>query len=376
MNGSSSNKMQGLTPEGWRFLVDLLEAAGYQPRNANGRFVARKLLREHFYEAYYPEREKEKKNKDKKQKTNKEQVLHEKDYLVGQLVKVGARLQRLKPGPHGSTVTEQTLRALADLKAFKDPNLFEHPAAALLLKEVVGADPYSIDFLRFCRKLTVPFGVGEPKKLTDQSGGKEPKKNEVSELNDKPNEPRPHIYLGCVAFNISKTFANLQLIPEIGGLRLLYIPIVKSEEIVNSIGYLDLVIPLEGVGGILGTALAFLEKKMSLDENVILQGDVTKNEHDILIKLYRDKPHGSDGQLTGVETCWLRVVTGKAEEERRRMLLTPRDLISLIEACRLTAILAVATPGHKPVPVVGVNKVFNPSVMNAWQEIQEKSPNT
>jgi len=156
------------------------------------------------------------------------------------------------------------------------------------------------------------------------------------------------MYAGCLSFNISKSFGTLQLVPEPGGLRMCYIPVVDGVEDVNALGYLDLLLPLEGVGGLWATARAFLYAVESLDENVILQGDEAKSQSDTLIKLYRDKPRGQQGRLSGEETCWLRLVTGRAEEERRRIKLGPRDLLSLELACNAVMTLSAAGGTHKP----------------------------
>ena len=146
-----------------------------------------------------------------------------------------------------------------------------------------------------------------------------------------------------ITFSIIKSFGRLQLIPESVGLRFLYVPIVNGLEVPDSPGYLDLVVPIEAIGGLWATARAFLYGVEALDENVILQPGVARDEEtDTLIKLYRDKPRGQQGKLTGEETCWLRLVTGRTEEERRRIKLGPRDLICIELAC--TTVMTMACP--------------------------------
>jgi|GEM_PF-665953 len=155
------------------------------------------------------------------------------------------------------------------------------------------------------------------------------------------------MYIGGVTFTISKSFGNLQLVPEAAGLRTFYTPVVNGVEQSEGLGFLNLLLPLDAVGGLWATARAFLYGVESLDENVIMQG-IEGSESDILIKLYRDKPRGPNGKLSGEETCWLRLVTGRSEEERRRIKLGPRDLLCIELAC--TAVLSLATHAglHNP----------------------------
>ena len=158
------------------------------------------------------------------------------------------------------------------------------------------------------------------------------------------------MYLGGVTFFINKSFGRLQLIPESQGMRFYYIPIVDGNEAPNSPGYLDMLVPLDAIGGLWATTRAFLYGVESLDENVILQGGETESDSDILIKLYRDKPRGQQGRLNGEETCWLRIVTGRTEEERRRIKLGPRDLLCIELACSTVMNLATQAGTHKPIP--------------------------
>jgi hypothetical protein len=139
-----------------------------------------------------------------------------------------------------------------------------------------------------------------------------------------------------MTFSISKSFGRLQLIPEAGGLRLWYVPIVNGELASETTGAIDIMIPLDAVGGLWATARAFLYGVESLDENIILR----ESEGDILVKLYRDKPKGSQGALSGDELCWLRIVSGRSEDERRRIKLGPRDLLCVELACN--AVLALS----------------------------------
>lgn len=141
-----------------------------------------------------------------------------------------------------------------------------------------------------------------------------------------------------MTFTVAKSFGRLQLIPEPDGLRLWYIPSVNGQLAPDSLGACDIIIPLEAVGGMWATAKAFLYGVESLDENVIIRG----SEGDVLVKLYRDKPKGAQGTLTGEEVCWLRLVSGRSEEERRRIKLGPRDLLSLDLACQAVLTLSAS----------------------------------
>ena len=156
------------------------------------------------------------------------------------------------------------------------------------------------------------------------------------------------MYRGGVTFSITKSFGRLQLIPESDGLRLFYIPIVNGAETIGAPGSLDMLLPIDAIGGLWATTRAFLYGVESLDENVILQSGDVESESDTLIKLYRDKPRGQAGKLSGEEVCWLRIVTGRTEEERRRIKLGPRDLLCLELACNSVMILAGEAGSHKP----------------------------
>jgi hypothetical protein len=156
------------------------------------------------------------------------------------------------------------------------------------------------------------------------------------------------MYLGGITFSISKSFSNLQLVPEAEGLRIYYTPVLNGVDSPDAPGFLNMLIPLDAIGGLWATTRAFLYGVESLDENVILQGAGGGSESDTLIKLYRDKPRGQQGRLSGEETCWLRIVTGRTEEERRRIKLGPRDLLCLELACSAVLSLASQAGAHHP----------------------------
>jgi hypothetical protein len=109
-----------------------------------------------------------------------------------------------------------------------------------------------------------------------------------------------------------------------------------------------MLLPIDAIGGLWATTRAFLYGVESLDENVILQSGESESDSDTLIKLYRDKPRGQQGKLSGEETCWLRIVTGRTEEERRRIKLGPRDLLCLELACTSVMTLSSEAGTHKP----------------------------
>ncbi len=139
-------------------------------------------------------------------------------------------------------------------------------------------------------------------------------------------------------FTISKSFGRLQLIPETHGLRLWYVPNLNGELSPDSIGACDVLVPIQAVGGLWATARAFLYGVESLDENVIIRS----TEGDVLVKLYRDKPKGAQGALSGEEISWLRIVSGRSEEERRRIKLGPRDLLCIELACNAVLVLSAS----------------------------------
>lgn len=155
------------------------------------------------------------------------------------------------------------------------------------------------------------------------------------------------MYAGGITYLINKSFGSLQLIPESEGLRLCYTPFLDGKWRKDVPGYLDLLIPLDAVGGLWATCRAFLQHLESLDENVVLK-PVDKGGEDTLIKLYRDKPTGPEGRLSGHEICWLRLVTGRTEEERRRIKLGPRDMICFDLACQSVMTMATVAGKHQP----------------------------
>ncbi len=150
--------------------------------------------------------------------------------------------------------------------------------------------------------------------------------------------------MSTMNFTISKSFGRLQLIPEPSGLRLWYIPNINGQLAPDSIGACDILVPLEAIGGLWATARAFLYGVESLDENIIIRTP----EGDVLVKLYRDKPKGAQGALSGEEVSWLRIVSGRSEEERRRIKLGPRDLLCIELACNACLVLSASPLYHTP----------------------------
>lgn len=170
-------------------------------------------------------------------------------------------------------------------------------------------------------------------------------------------------------FSIAKSFGRLELIPEPNGLRLWYVPTVNGELAPQAPGTCDILVPIGAVGGLWATARAFLYGVESLDENIIIQLQGSEEEH-ILIKLYRDKPKGAQGTLSGEEISWLRIVSGRTEEERRRIKLGPRDLLSIELACNAVLIASAAlapaptdirTPGMRTGKVVNSHGADSPA---------------
>jgi hypothetical protein len=356
---SEGGHTQGkLTPDGWQFLIKLLHKVGYVAWGRDGLVVSRKLC-EDLHAALNPTAPRLEQIKDSTSKENRQAAYRS----------LTERFKRLEPGHRQETAGEDTLLALSKLAGFSDPQLFDMPDIGPLLRELAGADPYTIDFLRFRRKLTVAGALTAKKDDKNTYTAAKPETTHEL-LNDKPRVSRATMYLGAVTFMIAKSFTTLQLVPQPSGLRFLCCPIEAGMERTDVPGYIDIVLPLETIGGFLSTAIAFLERKECLDENIILQGADGSAESDCLFKLYRDKPQGADGKLSGAETCWFRIVTGPAEQDRRRILLSPRDLICLIEACRLTAILAASFRTHEPkaFDASTIHKTVNPELMKRLEE--------
>lgn len=150
-----------------------------------------------------------------------------------------------------------------------------------------------------------------------------------------------------LTFTIAKSFGRLQLIPEPNGLRLWYVPTINGQLAPDSPGACEVLLGIDAVGPIWATARAFLYGVESLDENVIIPSQ-SEAEPDVLVKLYRDKPKGAQGTLTGEEVCWMRIVSGRSEDERRRIKLGPRDLLCLELACQSVLTLSASPLFRQP----------------------------
>ncbi len=167
--------------------------------------------------------------------------------------------------------------------------------------------------------------------------------------NDEP--AAPSMYIGGLTFFISKSLARLQFIPTASGLRILYVPLENGQPVTSSDGYLNLLLPIDVTGSLWVTCRAFISVVSSMDQNIVLQaskGEEVDPATDTLVKLYREKPKGADGALTGEETCWLRLVSGIEEAQRRRIRMGPTDLICLELALRTTAELVTNSGNHNP----------------------------
>ncbi|MBL7663151.1 hypothetical protein JNK13_10415 [bacterium] len=144
-----------------------------------------------------------------------------------------------------------------------------------------------------------------------------------------------------MSFEIAKSFGRLYLDPSSSSLRLRYVPMEDGELNENSIGACDIAIDIEDVGNLWATTRAFLYGVESLDLNIIIR-PAEESDSEVLVKLYRDKPKGAQGALSGEETCWLRIVSGRSEEERRRIKLGPRDLLSIELACNAVLVMSAS----------------------------------
>jgi len=167
-------------------------------------------------------------------------------------------------------------------------------------------------------------------------------------------------------FTIAKSFGRLQLVPEATGLRLWYVPNINGELAPEALGACDILVPIQAVGGLWATARAFLYGVESLDENVIIRD----SEGDVLIKLYRDKPKGAQGSLSGEEVSWLRIVSGRSEEERRRIKLGPRDLLCVELACNSVLALSTSTMFQGTTSNLSVEDTSKKGSMNVGERMQ------
>ena len=167
-------------------------------------------------------------------------------------------------------------------------------------------------------------------------------------------------------FTVAKSFGRLQLIPEATGLRLWYVPNINGELAPDAVGACDILVPIQAVGGLWATARAFLYGVESLDENVIIR----HSEGDILVKLYRDKPKGAQGSLSGEEVSWLRIVSGRSEEERRRIKLGPRDLLCIELACNSVLSLSTSPMFQGATSTLTVEEPSTKGSMNVGERIQ------
>ena len=118
---------------------------------------------------------------------------------------------------------------------------------------------------------------------------------------------------------IYKSFGKLYLYEKDNSLALEFNPILDGVEAGNSNPLHSLVvIPKQNLPELAVVATCFLKNWESQDY-VYTASDRGK---EILIKLYKDKTKGGD-------EVWLRIVTGKEEEHRKRIKLTKRDLLAL-----------------------------------------------
>ena len=78
-----------------------------------------------------------------------------------------------------------------------------------------------------------------------------------------------------------------------------------------------------------------------MDKRWILKGRQTVSLSKPLVM--KTQPSATqDGALSGEEVSWLRIVSGRSEEERRRIKLGPRDLLSIELACNAVLSLSVS----------------------------------
>ncbi|MCS6961974.1 MAG: hypothetical protein NZT61_05685 [Deltaproteobacteria bacterium] len=123
-----------------------------------------------------------------------------------------------------------------------------------------------------------------------------------------------------VVFFIQKSFGKVCLYKDKEGLLLEFIPIVDGEEKDSSDpNYCLIKIEKAYLGEFLVVCRCFLSGFETPD---FTYAKNLSSEEEIIVRLYRDKQKN-------VDECWLRLVTGKTEDKRKRIKLTKRDLVCL-----------------------------------------------
>ena len=127
--------------------------------------------------------------------------------------------------------------------------------------------------------------------------------------------------------------------------------------------FLDIILPLETIGRIQSAAMCFFEGVASSDEKLVLKNVATNPPVEIGLSLFRSEPSlasrkigfnvsPSDADLAGRKKAskvlyWLEIVDGLDSKSGLRFQLYASDLLSMIEACRCTTLLAMVRGAHK-----------------------------
>src|ERR1019366_1017720 len=100
--GRRLRAVRRLTVNGWIFLVELLEVAGYGAKGPEGDLIVSKRLKDDLFESV--------KQRERRSKVNREYTMEEEKKVH---VNLAARLQRLRPGHPQESVGIATLELVA-----------------------------------------------------------------------------------------------------------------------------------------------------------------------------------------------------------------------------------------------------------------------
>lgn len=126
-----------------------------------------------------------------------------------------------------------------------------------------------------------------------------------------------------VVYQIQKSFGKVKLYEKDDNLVIEFIPILDGKETDSSDpNYCMIQIDKPYLGEFLVTCRCFLHGIESSDFVFVRNRDA---DDEVVVRLYKDRQKNE-------EECWLRLVTGKTEEKRKRIRLTKRDLVCISTA--------------------------------------------
>lgn len=126
-----------------------------------------------------------------------------------------------------------------------------------------------------------------------------------------------------VVYTIQKSFGRVKLYENDDNLVIEFAPLVDGKETeTTDPNYCKIEIEKCYLGEFLVTCRCFLHGIESSDFLFVRNRD---SEDEVVVRLYKDRQKNE-------EECWLRLVTGKTEEKRKRIRLTKRDLVCISTA--------------------------------------------